>query len=249
MVRTETADKTPRAERILEAAEALLAEVGYEAASVGAIAARAEVNKALVFYYFDSKEALMERVLERYYRAHLDALAEARLAAEGEDARARIHRLVDAYLDFMAANHRYPRMVLQLLAGSSLPPALVQRHLAPLFDWVTKALAEVAPGAGPLAARHFYVSFANLVTGYFTYAPVLDSLWGEGLLSPAALAERRAHVRWMVDAVLDRLAADTPAPVLASPVDGTAARDRRGRRAQAGARGRAGGARRGRGLR
>ena len=46
-------------ERILRAAEHLFAERGFDAASVGSIADAAGVNKALVYYYFESKDHLL----------------------------------------------------------------------------------------------------------------------------------------------------------------------------------------------
>ena len=44
-----------------------------------------------------------------------------------------------------------------------------------------------------------------MVTGYFVNAPVLEGMWGEDPLSQEALEARKAHVFWMLEAVLDRL--------------------------------------------
>lgn len=49
--------------RILEAAEALFAEHGFDAASMNAIAERAGVSKANVFHHFNTKHALYQAVL------------------------------------------------------------------------------------------------------------------------------------------------------------------------------------------
>jgi TetR/AcrR family transcriptional regulator len=188
------------AQRILEAADELLCDVGFHGVSMRDVAERAGVNKASVFYHFNSKEELFERVLEGYYQAHMTALAEA--FAGDEPVRERLHRMVDAYLDFMAENRRYPRLVQQQVAGVDTRH-LIARNLRQLFDWTTRALAEVVPEHGPLAARHFFVTFSSMVINYFTYTPVLGEAWGEGdPLEPDGLAERRAHVHWMVDVVL-----------------------------------------------
>ena len=58
--------KAATADRIRAAADELFCQRGYGAVSVGDIAAQAGVNKALVFYHFESKAQLFERVLERY---------------------------------------------------------------------------------------------------------------------------------------------------------------------------------------
>lgn len=58
-----TADDTRTA--ILDAAEALLAEVGYAAMSLRAVTQRAKANLASVNYHFGSKEALARAALQR----------------------------------------------------------------------------------------------------------------------------------------------------------------------------------------
>lgn len=54
--------------RILRAAEAEFAEKGFDGARVDAIAARAGVNKALIYYYFKSKAGLLEVLFEDFFR-------------------------------------------------------------------------------------------------------------------------------------------------------------------------------------
>src|SRR3954467_8212959 len=51
--------------RILDAAEALFMEQGFEATSLRAITAAADVNLAAVNYHFGSKEELFQAVLTR----------------------------------------------------------------------------------------------------------------------------------------------------------------------------------------
>ena len=62
-------------DRILDAAEALFMEHGFEATSLRAITAAAAVNLAAVNYHFGSKEALFRSVLTR----RLDPMNQARL--------------------------------------------------------------------------------------------------------------------------------------------------------------------------
>jgi AcrR family transcriptional regulator len=63
-------------ERILDAAEALFVEHGFEATSLRAITTAADVNLAAVNYHFGSKEELFEAVLTR----RLDPMNQRRLA-------------------------------------------------------------------------------------------------------------------------------------------------------------------------
>jgi TetR/AcrR family transcriptional regulator len=199
------APKAPAAS-ILSAADELLCEVGYDGMSMQAVADRAGVNKASVFYYFNSKSALIERVLERYYAEHLAALERA-FSGDG-DLRERFHRLVDAYLDYIESNARYPRLVQQQVVGSGEHRELIQKNLAPLYDWVVHALSEFAPETGPMAARQLFVTFSGIVINYYTFAPLLQPKWGSDPLGPESLAERRAHVHWIVDVLIERIQAE-----------------------------------------
>lgn len=196
--------KTERAMEILEAADALIGKAGYDAVSARDIAEAAGVNKALVFYYWGSKAELFDRILERYYQGHREALAEA-FASPGSLGE-RMHHVVDAYLDFIEKNRSYPRLIQQQLTGGGTHRTAVLRHLAPFFEWTTTLLSEIAPAQGPLAARHFYLTISGIVTGYFTYAPALESHWEGDPMSTQALAERRQHVHWLVETLVTALA-------------------------------------------
>jgi AcrR family transcriptional regulator len=54
--------------RILQAAEKFFAEKGYDAARIDQIAADAGVNKALIYYYFKNKRALLDDLFEAFFR-------------------------------------------------------------------------------------------------------------------------------------------------------------------------------------
>jgi len=219
--RTDELNET--AAKILEAADELLVEGGVNGLSSRAVATRAGVNNALVFYYFGSKQGLVERVIERYYQRHVSALEAATGAMRG-DLRERLHALVDAYVDFMEAHRRFPRLVQSLAAAGPAFHDVIGRHMTPLFRWVERALAGVAPESGPLAARHLYVTVSGVVTSWYSQAPLLAALWDGDPEGPEAAIERREHVHWLVDAMFDKLtmATHTDATSLApegSPAD------------------------------
>jgi len=52
--------------RILDAARAEFAEKGFDGARVDGIAKRADVNKALIYYYFKSKDELLQELLRTF---------------------------------------------------------------------------------------------------------------------------------------------------------------------------------------
>jgi len=76
--------------RILDAAENAFAEHGFDGASLRNIVQRAGVNLATVYYYFESKEGLMEAVFKRRFgplrEEHLRLLGQVEQEAAGQPA-------------------------------------------------------------------------------------------------------------------------------------------------------------------
>jgi len=103
------AARTPRAEQtraaITEAALALFRERGYEAATMRAIAQRAGVSTGSAYYYFSSKEELIQEFYARNHAAHL-AASRGVLAAE-TDLAARLRGTVRALVDILAPYHSF----------------------------------------------------------------------------------------------------------------------------------------------
>lgn len=60
-------DRTDVKERILDVAEKIFSECGFEGASMREIVKAAKVNLATVYYYFGSKEGLLWAVLDRRF--------------------------------------------------------------------------------------------------------------------------------------------------------------------------------------
>lgn len=58
-------DSTNSKQKILEAAEQIFAEAGFDGARVDDIAIKAGVNKALIYYYFESKDAILNELFEK----------------------------------------------------------------------------------------------------------------------------------------------------------------------------------------
>lgn len=66
-------------DRILDAAESLFAEHGFNETSLRAITGKAKVNLASVNYHFGDKKTLIRAVLDRYLEAFMPALKDALL--------------------------------------------------------------------------------------------------------------------------------------------------------------------------
>src|ERR687884_1611729 len=84
--------------RILDAAEALFMQHGFEGTSMRLLTGKAEVNLAAVNYHFGSKDALIEAL----FRRRLDPMNAARVAAleqlEAESRPADPERIIRAFV-------------------------------------------------------------------------------------------------------------------------------------------------------
>ncbi|GAB2988593.1 TetR/AcrR family transcriptional regulator [Actinotalea caeni] len=161
----ETALRTDKRRAILDAAGPVFGDVGYERASVDAIAAAAGVSKPTIYAYFGSKEQLFRDTLadiaRQLYEASYDAVRDLDLGADRW--RAALHDLAYA----LAAPHRSgctASLSRLALAESRRDPevvTLVQRAgYEPVLEALAGRLAMLAntgalriPDAS-LAARH-----------------------------------------------------------------------------------------------
>lgn len=187
--------------RILEAADALFGELGFDAASTREIAERSGVNKALIHYHFGNKEGLLESVLESYYEDLAATVLDA-LQAE-TDLRGKLDRLVDVYLDFLAHNRNFNRIIQREATGGRYMD-LVKARTAPLFEVGAALLKEHFPATrgGEMAATQLLVSFYGMIITYFTYDEMIGELLDTDPMAPANLAVRKQHLRRVVTIIL-----------------------------------------------
>ena len=83
-------------QRILEAAEKLFTEQGFNAVSIRDIAERCEVTNAALYYHFQSKAALFEEVLEHHAK-RLDGRMRAAVHEEGTSFRDNVKAMLLVY--------------------------------------------------------------------------------------------------------------------------------------------------------
>jgi TetR/AcrR family transcriptional regulator len=181
-------------QRILDAAEAVFAERGYGAATTREIAARADIGKRMLFYYFASKEAVYRAVLERVVRGMV-AIHERFRSNPGPVGLA---ESMEGITLFAAANLPALRVLTrEIMDGGPHVAELVDEHLGPLF---AAGAAEVGRNIERGIFRagdpmHVLVHVAGITLYYFQMLPLLERVWDRDPLAPATLAERAAAVR------------------------------------------------------
>ena len=112
---------------ILDAAERLFADKGYDATSLSEVGAQAGVSRATPGYFFGSKSDLYQAVLDRCFAEVREAVrvGRARALASSQSPDAILAGAVSDYFDFLAARPNFIRLIeREALNGGRLPEEL-----------------------------------------------------------------------------------------------------------------------------
>jgi TetR/AcrR family transcriptional regulator len=199
---------------ILHAAVREFAQEGLSGARTDAIAKAAGVNKALLYYYFEDKEALYGAVLDQVFSGLLESILPvfARDLTPGE----KILAYVGAHFDYIASNPLYPRVVQgEMMRASRGNFSQVQRvkkqYFFPLFEQIEKTLRQgIASGEfRAVQTKHFMQAMGAVIVMYFNSVAVMKLMTGVDPLAPEQIAERRAFVLDFISAALFQKSAIT----------------------------------------
>jgi AcrR family transcriptional regulator len=183
---------------ILDAAVREFATEGFGGARVDAIAARAKINKRMLYHYFGNKEDLYLAVLEETYRGI--RVADRKLHLEDLPPDEGMRRLVTFTWEYFLKNPEF----LSLLNTENMMRA---RHLkrskriqelhSPLIGLIDELLTRGAreglfrSGVDPV---QLYVTIASVGFFYLSNRWTLSTIFGRDLNADAALKERGAHI-------------------------------------------------------
>ena len=94
-------------QQILDTAQRLFAELGYDATSLQMIADEMGLTKAAVYYHFRAKSDILHAAMQPGIQ-RLEVLLDETAGIRGR--RARIEHLVDGFVDFLVQNRHYAAM-------------------------------------------------------------------------------------------------------------------------------------------
>ena len=189
-------------EQILKAATEEFSDHGFAGARVDAIAARAGINKRMLYHYYGNKDDLFLAVMENAYaeiRSHEQELELDRL-----DPEAAVRELINYTFNYFVDKPSFIR----LLNTENLHEA---RHIkrskripemhSPLIVQIERVL-ERGAAAGVLRTDvdpvQLYISIASLGYFYLSNIHTLETIFDKDLHAPRALAGRLAHIEDVV---------------------------------------------------
>ncbi|HZD49365.1 MAG TPA: TetR/AcrR family transcriptional regulator [Silvibacterium sp.] len=194
-VRQDRADQTRK--NILRAAIREFSAHGLAGARTDAIAESAKVNKALLYYYFKSKDGLyaaaFEEIATAVVQRSLTALGEGRSAGE------RLLRAALDHFDRILTQHEFQSLLQQEMVRfrrgqSGDVPLLVKKVFKPLLVKLEQAVQEGIRTGELCEIDSLQVVYSMLGANvfYFLSAPMMRFALPFNPLAPAALEQRRS---------------------------------------------------------
>jgi AcrR family transcriptional regulator len=186
---------------ILDAAEQLFAEQGYDATSLNQVGTSAGVSRGTPGYFFGSKAELYQAVLDRSFAEVRDAVREgrARALASNESSETILAGAVSDYFDFLAARPNFVRLIeREALSGTRLPHGL--SHLSAGQEALAAIGAELGLDDSPSGeAAQLLLSIISLCWFPMIHARTVAPAVGVRLEDRDEIDRRKRHV---IDLVL-----------------------------------------------
>ena len=185
---------------ILDAAEQLFAEQGYDATSLTEVGAAAGVSRGTPGYFFRSKAELYQAVLDRSFAEVREAVraGRERALASGESAETILAGAVSDYFDFLAARPNFVRLIeREALKGGRLADQAT--HLSAGQEALAAIGAELGLDASPSGdAAQLLLSIISLCWFPMIHAHTVAPAVGVALDQGDEIERRKRHVMALV---------------------------------------------------
>lgn len=184
---------------IVAAAVRIFAECGYEGAAVAAIAEAAGLSKQNLMYYFPTKQALYQRVLDDVlddWLARMESLAD----PDGEPADV-LRAYVKAKLRFSREQPSASRVyAMEVIGGAKLYGEQIRERVVPLVRRDIDVFERwIAQGRiAPVDATHLLFSVWAMTQSYADFAAQMSLVLGRGELVQADFERAEELITHMV---------------------------------------------------
>ncbi|MGE5426280.1 MAG: TetR/AcrR family transcriptional regulator [Methylococcaceae bacterium] len=192
-------------EKILEAAKEVFVTKGMEGARMQEIADKAGINKALLHYYFRTKERLFDAILSEIIKFAFPKLTG--ILMSEKSIVNKIEEVVDAYVDLLIRHPFIPAFILKELNRdpSGLFKMVVKFgfNLQGVFDQIQQAIdrGEIKP----IRPQHLVTNIVSLCVFPFAARPIVKYvIFNEDQQALEAFYAERAEVikKFVIDAIV-----------------------------------------------
>ncbi|MFC2123949.1 TetR/AcrR family transcriptional regulator [Bacteroidota bacterium] len=166
---------TPTEDKIFKAATAVFIEKGLDGARMQEIADKAGINKALLHYYFRSKEKLFKAIFLNIVEGLRPVLME--FFIEDDHLENKVSKFVSGYIDFISKNPHIPLFVLnELRKKPDFFLEILSSGKLINFGKIEKILdKEIKEGRiNEIDYRHFIVNMMSLTIFPFIGKPIIQ---------------------------------------------------------------------------
>ncbi len=187
MARPKSSQHEIRRDEILDIAAQCFADRSYPAASMNDIAAAGGTSKARLYHYYESKEAILFDLLDRYTQRLLGLIGEAEATAQRRDLddRAALHELIRSFLqEYETSATRHVALLHDTKFLGDEQRELILNRQRDVVSAVTRFLKRAYPGRVAVANQTAVTMMLfGMINWTFTW------LRPDGPLSYAAFAE------------------------------------------------------------
>ena len=188
---------------IIAEAVRVFAESGYEGASVASIAESVGLSKQNLMYYFPTKQALYQRVLDDVLDNWLERMANL-AEPDGEPAEV-LRAYIRAKLDFSREHPLASRVyAMEVISGAPLYGDKIRERVLPLVRKDIEVFERwIAQGRiAPVNATHLLFAIWAMTQSYADFAAQMQLVLGAGELSGADFADAEQTISKLVIAAL-----------------------------------------------
>lgn len=165
-------------QKILEAAKIVFIKKGFDGARMEDIAKQADINKALVHYYFRSKENLFEQIFDTFAAQILPNIT---LVMESEGSiYDKIEVFIHNYIEFFMKNPDLPIFVLtEINRNPDRVIAMLNntQNFPKMQQFIGQLMVEVQLGkVKPINPIHFFLNMMSLCVFPFVAKPMIKTM-------------------------------------------------------------------------
>jgi TetR/AcrR family transcriptional regulator len=196
---------------ILNTAKQVFIDNGYAGTQMQAIADQAEVNKALIHYYFSSKQKLFEQVLKDLLQTLMLPLLD--ILEKPAPAKEKLKAFVNSYSDTLNANPHLPLFMLQQLStNNTMIVSFFKSEIkTKLESFINEIRSDIGAGAKNLDPRQLFMNFTSMLAFPFVAKDIFKTLFNLSETEYTALIdERKTMLCQMIEDKIPTNSGDTP---------------------------------------